>query len=127
MNLNIEVLGYKIKQKVEIMTATEDQLKAAHKHCFKNIDEIANSEICGCFCCLKIFKPKEIKVWYDETNSEFVRNPESSDCTAFCPFCEIDAILASASGYSIERSFLKEMQIRWFHDFEEDFFESNKK
>lgn len=104
------------------MTATEDQLKAAHKHCFKNIEELTNSEVCGCFCCLKIFKPEEIKLWYDESKSNFVENPNSNDCTAFCPFCETDALLGANSGYPVNREFLKQMQIRWFHDFEDDFF-----
>lgn len=101
------------------MTITEDQLKAAHKHCFKNIKAVTSSEICGCFHCLKIFNPKEIKLGYHEIKSQFVKNPTFDDCTAFCPYCEVDSVLASSSGYPITKEFLKQMQIRWFDDFED--------
>ena len=96
------------------MTITEDQLKAAHKHSSKNKIEITDSEICGCFCCLKIFEPKEIMLWYDQTKAEFVSNPESDDCTAICPFCGTDSVISSASDHTITSNFLKEMQTFWF-------------
>jgi hypothetical protein len=101
------------------MTLTEDQLKAAHKDSLRNIKAVTSSEICGCFHCLKVFNANEIKLWYNETKNKFVRKPKSDDCTAFCPYCETDSVLGSNSGHPMTRDFLKQMQIRWFDDFED--------
>ncbi len=91
------------------MTIPKEQLKAAHKHCFRNKDEVIASEICGCFNCLKIYHPSEIVIWYEE-KSTFDGMP---GYTAFCPYCEDDTVIGAKSGYPINHDFLLEMQKRW--------------
>lgn len=76
----------------------------AHRHCTGNKQELASSELCGCFYCLAIFSPKSITLWADETH----------DDTAWCPHCGIDSIIASASGYPITKKFMQKMQAHWF-------------
>ncbi|MEM7180329.1 MAG: cytoplasmic protein [Spirochaetota bacterium] len=81
---------------------TPKEVLEAHKHSFYNRDEIEKSKTCGCFYCLEVFQPTEILLWTDELS------------TAICPRCGVDSVLGSASGYSLEPDFLKDMQEYWF-------------
>jgi len=74
----------------------------AHKHSMHNRAEIMQSEQCGCFYCLRMFTPVEIEEWVDEGQ------------TALCPYCGIDAVLGSASGFTISEDFLSQMRERYF-------------
>ena len=49
---------------------------------------------CGCFYCLKIFAPKEIRNWIEDVGG-----------TAICPYCGIDSVIGEHSGYPITREF----------------------
>lgn len=53
----------------------------AHACIFHNWEQLLKVSKCGCFYCLKIFNPKEIKKWCD------------SEKTAICPYCGIDSII----------------------------------
>jgi hypothetical protein len=86
---------------------SEDAITAAHKHCIRNQEEVLASDQCGCFYCLRIFEPKEIVEWLPEYKTPGV--------TAFCPYCFIDSVIGSRSGYPITPEFLAAMQSRWFH------------
>jgi len=55
---------------------------------------------CGCFRCLAHFKVDEIK-WV------------TSD-TAFCPKCDIDAVIIETERDKVDDDLLKEMQARYF-------------
>ena len=82
-------------------------LKAAHKHSIFHKKEIMKSKLCGCFYCLRTFKPQEIFNWYGE------EDPKGS--TAMCPFCYVDSVIGSKSGYPINApDFLEEMYKHWF-------------
>ena len=82
-------------------------LEAAHKHSIFNKNEILNSDICGCFYCLKTFKPTEIIEWTDEDN------PKGE--TAQCPFCAIDSVLGDKSGFPVDNiDFLVQMRSFYF-------------
>jgi len=74
----------------------------AHVHSSKHREEILKSNQCGCFYCLKTFKPEEIKDWIDEEQ------------TALCPFCNIDSVIGDNSGVVIDETFLKGMHKDWF-------------
>ena len=74
----------------------------AHKRSMMHRTEIQNSDICGCFYCLSIFPPTEITEWIDDGQ------------TAICPYCPVDSVIGSASGYPITTEFLKLMHDRWF-------------
>jgi hypothetical protein len=90
------------------MPAADDPIISAHKHCIHNQDEVMVSDKCGCFYCLRIFSPKEIVEWLSEYNK--------SGNTAFCPYCSIDAVIGSRSGYPITPEFLASMQKYWFNN-----------
>ncbi|MBS9774266.1 MAG: cytoplasmic protein [Tenacibaculum sp.] len=74
----------------------------AHKHSSNHYTEIMQSETCGCFHCLEIFKPTRIYEWIDD-----------GQC-AMCPECAIDSVIGSKSGYPITKEFLTEMRNYWF-------------
>lgn len=80
---------------------------AAHDHCGSNLKELKNSQKCGCFYCLNIFSPQEIRRWIDNGQ------------TALCPHCQIDSVIGDASGYSITKEFLKVMRDYWFSPVED--------
>ena len=82
-----------------------NDLEKAHKHSTNNKNEVLKSEICGCFYCCKIFTPKSITSWVKG----------NTDMTAQCPYCLIDSVIGSASGFAITKKFLKEMNIKWFN------------
>lgn len=75
----------------------------AHKHSIRNRGELDQSEACGCFYCLSIFSPSEIDIWWDD------------DVTATCPRCGIDSVIGSASGFAVDKEFLKAMHDKWFN------------
>ncbi|QSX23673.1 cytoplasmic protein [Priestia megaterium] len=78
-------------------------VKAAHRFCNDNKESLKEDSLCGCFYCLEIFHPSEIKEWID-----------SNESTALCPYCEIDSIIGQSSGFSITKEFLNEMNKHWF-------------
>ena len=78
---------------------------AAHTHCTRHGAEIKSSERCGCFYCLKVFAPSAIEKWIET---------DESGGTACCPYCEIDSVIGSKSGYPITKEFLKTMHDHWF-------------
>lgn len=82
-------------------------LKDAHKHSIRNESELSHSSVCGCFYCDKIFGFKDIK--------DFIAEENHSSRTAICPFCGIDSVIGSASGYDITPEFLNELYKYWFN------------
>ncbi len=74
----------------------------AHDHCRRNRAELEQSELCGCFYCMKVFPPTAIREWIDK------------DQTAMCPYCEIDSVIGSASAYPVTPEFLERMHAQWF-------------
>lgn len=80
---------------------------AAHRHSIRHYAELEQSKICGCFHCLRTFSFAEITDWIADGDT-----PE--DRTALCPFCGIDSVIGSASGYLITSEFLQNMNRYWF-------------
>ena len=76
----------------------------AHKSSMSNFNQLEASSICGCFYCLKIFDPAEIKEWIEDKNGP----------TALCPYCDIDSVIGDTSGYPITKEFLEAMYEYWF-------------
>ncbi len=85
------------------MARTPD-IDRARAHCTRNRAEIASSDRCGCFYCLRVFPPGEIE------SEDWL----PSEGTATCPHCGIDSVLGSASGFPITPEFLQRMRARWF-------------
>lgn len=75
---------------------------AAHDRSSYHRDEILASEQCGCFYCGEIFAPSNIMGWIDDEQ------------TAMCPFCGIDSVIGSKSGYPVTADFLDKMNEYWF-------------
>ena len=72
---------------------------------------LKKDKVCGCFYCLKIFSPEDIKEW-------LVAKDEGNLCdrygTAICPYCGIDSVIGESSGYPITKEFLAKMKEYWF-------------
>ena len=81
---------------------TEQELKTIHKFCKNNRHSLIGAgpeDKCGCFYCLAMFSPIEVKTWIDGGQ------------TAMCPKCGVDSVLVS---WKITSELLKEMQKYWF-------------
>ena len=85
----------------------EDYIEA-HHFSNNNMKDLKKDNLCGCFCCLKVFSPSEIKEWIIDDN----------DCdrfgTAICPYCGIDSVIGESSGFPITKEFLTKMKKYWF-------------
>lgn len=79
-----------------------ERIITAHRFCTNHREELQKDKRCGCFYCLKIFDPKEIKIWID------------SKGTALCPYCSIDSVIGEYTGFPITTEFLTEMHQYWF-------------
>ena len=83
-------------------------LELAHSFSNNHKPELEKDKICGCFCCLTIFDPAEIKEWIIEDNPCDYRG------AAICPYCDIDSVIGASSGFPITKEFLSTMKHRWF-------------
>jgi hypothetical protein len=81
--------------------------KYAHQHSSNHRKVVLESDECGCFYCLSVFKPTEIEEWVDEDDNGIGQ-------TAICPRCGIDSVIGNKSGVPIKKDFLKAMQVFWF-------------
>lgn len=87
---------------------TAGHLEALHQKCLSNKAALAVSPLAGCFSCLRTFPPSLITLW--------VRSGPRRDVEltcAVCPFCSVDAVLASAD-VELTDELLLAMQRRWF-------------
>ena len=73
------------------------------KYSKANKRERAKDSICGCYRCLRIFNPKEIRKWTYDSHKD-----------ALCPHCGKTAIIREGSGYPITARFLRYMNKREF-------------
>lgn len=80
------------------------ELTKIHEHSFENKEEIMKSNTCGCFYCLEMFVPSEIKEWIDDKGGD----------TAQCPYCMIDSVIGDASGIKITKKLLEELHNKYF-------------
>lgn len=76
----------------------------AHTFSIHHREMLEKDNKCGCFNCLNIFHPSEIKEWLVGDIGH----------TALCPYCGIDSVIGESSGYPITKEFLKKMQDKWF-------------
>lgn len=75
----------------------------AHKFSSNHKDQLLKDSKCGCFYCLRIFKPDEIKVWVKDISG-----------TATCPYCGVNSIIGESSNQLITKEFLEKMHSHWF-------------
>lgn len=86
----------------------------AHLHSTSHRQELLSSQICGCFCCLTIFDPKEVTQWVDGPVRDLGSPEIDMGTTAICPHCGIDSVIGDKSGFPISRYFLAKMRQYWF-------------
>ncbi len=84
------------------------QARAAHKFSSNHKPELEKGRLCGCFYCLRIYSPSEIKEWLVEETAIDWRG------TALCPYCDVDSVIGESSGYPITREFMEEMHQVWY-------------
>jgi hypothetical protein len=82
-------------------------LKAAHRHSASHRTEVLSSPSCGCFHCLAVFAPSEIRDWVDA-------GADGVGKTALCPRCGIDSVIGSNAGMALDERFLSQMHEFWF-------------
>jgi hypothetical protein len=85
----------------------EHWVRVAHHQSIYHRRAIELSRTCGCFYCLKMFRPDQIHAWTDRHKSV----PEQ---TALCPHCGIDSVVGDASGFAITETFPNAMNEHWF-------------
>jgi len=83
----------------------QSELKAAHKRCGNHRNELKAAATCGCFHCLEVFHPAEIKEWTDRGQ------------TAICPRCGIDSVLPETPDFKVTKEMLQAMEAYWFADY----------
>ncbi len=86
------------------MEYLESDIKKMHKLCIGNEQRLLHASMAGCFCCLKIFDPCTIYDWIED----------KPICTAFCPHCGIDAVLAEYESLHLTAKLLKAMNAHYF-------------
>jgi len=95
-------------------TFPQSMIVSAHAHCKANHEELMRSEVCACLYCLKTFPPTEIEFWVEELSDD-TQNVPKEQRTAMCPYCPVNAVIGSASGYPVtDARFLKAMHEHWF-------------
>jgi hypothetical protein len=77
--------------------------QAARRSSSRHRGFVEQSDLCGCFYCIQVFPPSEIRVGAD-----------SDGVTAICPKCGIDPVLPGAAGFPLSRAFLSNMNRHWF-------------
>ena len=81
------------------LTADTTRYTSALKHASNHRAEIDQSAHCGCFSCFRRFVAADIRAWIDK------------DQTALCPRCGIDSVIGSASGFTVDDRFLRNLHL----------------
>ena len=66
------------------------------------LEKFAAVNVVGVFIVFQSFTPDKIGEWVDD------------GACASCPYCGIDSVIGSASGYPITQEFLQGMKAHWF-------------
>jgi hypothetical protein len=77
----------------------------AHNFSTNHKSELLKDSVCGCFYCMSIYSPNEIRNWLKDSRGTG---------TALCPRCGIDSVIGESSGYPITTEFLQRMHNYWF-------------
>lgn len=88
------------------MKLTREQSNLYHSHTIRNMEEIEQSQKCGCLACCSIYNAAQIEDWIEET--------EDKKKTALCVKCGTDAVIGDASLLEINLEILKALHKRWF-------------
>lgn len=78
-----------------------EKLSELYKTSFRNKNDVMQSEICGCFYCLSVFKSTQVVKYVDAGQ------------TALCPSCSVDSVLCDKIA-PINGKVLFEMYVKHF-------------
>ncbi|MDT3381149.1 hypothetical protein RNI52_27735 [Labrys neptuniae] len=99
-----EVANHGLRHEDAKMAYSREMLERAHRQTTNHRQELEKSASCGCFYCCQTFTVAKIEEWIDDEEG-----------TALCPYCGIDSLIGSASGYPVnDREFLQAMHKLWF-------------
>lgn len=70
-------------------------------YAMRNKSQLAAAPKAGCYQCLKIFEPVEIKEYTDQEE------------TALCPYCSEDAVIPEKNNVPITEEYLKAVKEFW--------------
>lgn len=79
----------------------------------RNRERLERSERAGCFYCVAIFSPTEIRDWIPERATDGSDDLDEG-VTALCPHCGIDSVLPSNAPIEISAPVLTQMRHHWF-------------
>ena len=85
-------------------TRPAEPYETYRKHAVDNEIEIVQSKMCGCFFCRSIFSAREVNDWYSDERG----------MSALCPECGMDAVIGDASGITIDKPLLKQMNLLFY-------------
>lgn len=82
-------------------------VKALHELSRFHREALAASPRCGCFHCLRIYAPSEIREWARSDGDD------TALTCAVCPRCSVDAVLPG-SAVDLSSELLQAMHAHWF-------------
>lgn len=88
------------------MKLSKEQAELYHSHTIRNLDEIRQSQKCGCIACCSIYDTDKIEEWIVET--------DHNKKTALCAECGTDAVVGDAAGLKLNEETLKSLNKIWF-------------
>lgn len=83
-----------------------DYISAYFDHT-SNSNKLIQSKTCGCFNCLSVFSPGDIKEWVEDIGEY---------ATGLCPYCQLDTVIGDSIGVSITTELLQKMNNYWMKD-----------
>ena len=88
---------------------SDKYINEAHKHVFKNYEEILRSKVCTCMYC-------SYQIKSDKLNEELPYTTERDETkTLLCPMCGIDCVLGDAEGFPVtDIYFIARFTRKWF-------------
>ncbi|MDO5396435.1 MAG: hypothetical protein Q4G33_00760 [bacterium] len=89
-------------EEAEFEVAQLNMCDLANEFSMKNKKQLEKSETCGCFGCVRVFKPSEVV--------EFLAGED----TAVCPYCGTDSVLGDYSGFPVTEEFMQKMNDEMF-------------
>lgn len=87
------------------MKLSKEQSKLYHSHTIRNMEEIEQSQKCGCMACCSIYEANSINDYITEADNKK---------TGLCEKCGVDAVIGDASGLEINNDILKALNKIWF-------------
>lgn len=83
---------------------TDPRLLSIRTHASDNEIEILQSKTCSCFFCRQTYDARKVNDWINDERG----------VTAICPECGMDAVIGDASGLSLDKDLLKEMNLVFY-------------